>query len=187
MTVHMADVFKVRARFVCCPTPCRWCTAAHAILHYNQLPCPSLMSTQTQPSLKHAFMHWPQNANRFTAVKMVQGNVGVAVVPGLTEVLDRDTNRLVPCTPTLCSDGMVRLANGSLVPLNRAPYLGPAAGSIALNPSLNPALKQVCRVGQAGVHCFPYRRVCVSLQCSNCDWYANVCWLPVLPCCAVGV
>ncbi len=63
-----------------------------------------------------------RNAEVFKAtpqsVPAVRGNLGVAMLPGTTEVLDRASGELVPCTASTCSD-TATLANGSTTPLNR--------------------------------------------------------------------
>jgi hypothetical protein len=48
---------------------------------------------------------------------VTEGNAGTALMPGSTQVWDRTSGQLVPCTPQLCSDIIVR--NGTPVYINR--------------------------------------------------------------------
>ncbi len=57
----------------------------------------------------------------------VKGRMGLAILPGSTQVLDRATNTLVPCNATLCPFG----ADGRPEPLQvrpRAPASAPPPG-----------------------------------------------------------
>jgi len=57
--------------------------------------------------------------------------MGVAMTPGSTHVLDRDTMKLVPCTEELCSSGGIYYDDIGWV--NRAPYLAFGGWACAVN------------------------------------------------------
>ena len=55
----------------------------------------------------------------------VRGLVGMSILPGWSEVLNRDSGRMEPCTATLCPYATsVMHANGTTQLVNRAPYFG---------------------------------------------------------------
>lgn len=57
--------------------------------------------------------------------------------PGAVEVHDRHLGRLVPCTPALCRDEIMR--GGVALSINRAPFAPSGGISGAVNPLAEPA------------------------------------------------
>jgi len=71
--------------------------------------------------------------------KAGEGKFGVAMTPGSTHVLDRDTMKLVPCDEELCSTGGIYYDDIGWV--NRAPYLAFGGWACAVNNYTTPEKK----------------------------------------------
>lgn len=89
------------------------------------------------------------------------GYLGVALVPGAGEVLDRSTGALVPCTAQLCSDTATVVAEegGHQVQktmyFNRAPFYTREATSVSLIEARDSTYMQV-----RPIHYVVQQRVC---------------------------
>ena len=66
-------------------------------------------------------LRWGETFKASALSPAVKGKLGVAAPPGSTEVFDRVSRQLVPCTVNTCSEWYT-YPNGTVQPLNRAPF-----------------------------------------------------------------
>jgi len=76
-----------------------------------------------------------------TVFEKGKGKFGVAMTPGSTQILNRTSMKLVPCTEELCSSGGVFYDDIGWV--NRAPYLAFGGWSCAVNNYTTPEKKSL--------------------------------------------
>lgn len=78
----------------------------------------------------HSCCYCPQTSR---LNRKLSGNVGTALIPGTPNVIDRQTQKLVPCTPQLCSESEVELVGLGKRLINRAPRAGVAMTGLGIN------------------------------------------------------